>query len=835
VTNGQGSWQLYENENGLEIVGVHAVVLHTGKVLYWCFDKRAVGQLGKDNDYFQHFFNDPNLGSYQIWDPATKKPTSGAKDIGRNSFCAGQCALADGTIFVAGGQDGAGAADITGEWDKLFAALGGADRGALKDIHTYDPVSDTWTRWPDMADGRYYPTCQILGDGTAFVAGGLSNLMQWVFSGSRFCENDQFETVPPGELFAGPTPQQKFQSADQYPIIRLLPGSRKLFVHVETQTTIFDLDSSSFVDGAVFNPPATDALGQHVGRQTYPMQTGHVLLPQKEGEAPRILIVGGSTFDAVNFNAGIVGVGDFLQNAPAVLGAFIFEFNAASPPDSRWRATKNPPSTARLLADTVLLPDGTVFVVNGIKAGAAAGHSKATAFEAEIFDPDQETFTLVAPNPDCNHPRGYHSTAVLLPDASVAIAGNTDAYNPGEPNRHDDVTIQIYTPPYLSAGPRPVVTGVPTKAGYGSTIRVDTTGGPPVATAMMMRPCTVTHTVDMDQRAIRLQAKGGAGTLTIKLPTDRSLAPPGYYMLFFVSAAGVPSVASFVRVFDEAPTYPPINLGTYSGSGYMVIEEVFDGDVTLEKIDNGARVTLESRHGSITIKDKISDGDTYANLKAATTVSIGTKIDQGAQVQILAGGDVTIGQTIDQGSQATITSTSGKIDIGQKVDAGSSAYLTAGTTVHIGQTLDQHSTVTITAQGDVTIDEMIDQHATANITSAEGAISVGQKIQNGSFATLAAGTTVNIGRKLDQHAQVTITAQGDVQIGQKIDQHVTATITSAKGSIDIGQGLSGEATATLIALNGDINIGDSVDAGSTLNWNAQRLDCPHLDGTINHL
>jgi hypothetical protein len=827
-----GEWEA-AYDNALQIVGVHAVVLHTGKVLYWCFDSRAVGLLGKDNDLFVSLFNNPELGSYQIWDPAFPAAAAPVKPLGRNSFCAGQCALADGTILVAGGQDGAGAIenyDLTSGltvfdpnfWSSWFSAITGTDNGALRDLRTYDPVTDTWTNWPDLQDGRYYPTCLTLGDGTAFIAGGLSNLQQWVFSGANWAENDQFETVLPGELFAGTTPQQKFRSADQYPVIRLLPGSRKLFVHIETQTAIFDLDSSSFVPGAVFMPPG-------VGRQTYPMQTGHVLLPQKEGDAPRIMIVGGSTSRNFDFNTQ--------SDKPAVQGAFIFEFNSAAPADSRWRTTKGIPNVARLLADTVLLPDGTVFVVNGYSGGAAAGHTDrfGPVMAAEIFDPVTETFTLVASNPRADHPRGYHSTAVLLPDARVAIAGNTNAYNPNEPNQHDDVSIQIYDPPYLFAGPRPAVSGVQNEIPYGSAIRVDTSAGPPVAKVMMTRPCAVTHSVDMDQRAIWLDVTGGAGTITIKFPADKSLAPPGYYMLFFLSAAGVPSLASFIRIFDAAPSYPPIDLGTYSGSGFMVVEEAFDGDITVEKIDNGARVTLESRHGSITIKDKISDQGTYASLKAATTVSIGSKIDQHAVVEIAAGGDVTIGQTIDQHSNATITSSSGKIDIGQKVDNYSGAELTAGTTVHIGQTIDQHSNAIIKAQGDVTIDEMIDQHSTADITSVHGAISVGQKVQNQSFATLTAGTTVHIGQKLDQHANVTIAARGDVQIDQKIDQHTIATISSANGSINIGQGLSGNATATLLAPEGDINIGDSVDSGSSLNWNARQLNCPHQDGTVNHI
>jgi hypothetical protein len=829
MTNPMGTWETLED--ALKIVGVHAVVLHTGNVLYWCFDQRAVGQLGKDDDAFQNIFNNPNLGSYQVWDPSTGV-AGPVKPIGRNSFCAGQCALADGTIFVAGGQDGVGGVEVTGEWDKYFAALFGTNNGALRDMQTYDPIADTWTRWPDLADGRYYPTCQILPDGTAFVAGGLSNLQQWVLSGANWCENDQFETVLPGELFAGPTPQRKFRSADQYPIIRLLPGSRQLFVHTEDGTSIFDLDSVSFVQGAEFMPPAQDAVGQTVGRQTYPMQTGHVLLPQKEGDAPRILIVGGSTWTDFNYNAGVSGFADFVQNAPAILGAFIFEFNPTSITSSKWRLASNPPTVARLLADTVLLPDGTVFVVNGIVKGAAAGHSQATTFIAEIFDPATETFTAMAPNPDPNHPRGYHSTAVLLPDGRVAIAGNTDTYNPGEPHHHDDVSIQIFSPPYLFNGPRPVVSGVPKEVAYGSSLSLDTSGGPAVAKVMMMRPCAVTHTVDMDQRAIVLEMTGGAGTLGVQIPTDHSLAPPGYYMLFFVAADGTPSIATWVLLEDGQPTYPALDLGTYSGD--CVIDEVFDGDLTLEKIDQHCKVTLESRHGSITIKHKI-DQWSYANLKAATKVTIGEGIDQHSIVQIVAGGDVTIGQKINENSQATISSTGGKIEIGQKVDNYSEVNLTAGTVVRIGESVDQHSNVVINAQGDVTIGHKIDQHSTANITSVNGAVTIGQKVDQTSIATLQAGTTVHIVEKIDQYSNVTVVARGDVTIDEKIDQHSTAKITSINGSINIGQGLSGNATATLTAPNGDINIGDSVDGGSTVNWSAQHFNCPHQDGTINHV
>jgi len=781
--NGQGTWEP-AIENALSIVGVHAVVLHTGKVLYFSFDYRAVGLLGKDSDTFVELFNNPELGSYQIWDPGPPATAGPVQEIGRNSFCAGQCALADGTILVAGGQDGAGAIELQSPFplvEDWLSALFGTDNGALTDLHSFDPVADSWTQWPDLQAGRYYPTCLILSDGTGFIAGGLSNLQQWVFSGGTWAENDQFETVPPGELFAGTTPQRKFRSADQYPIIRLLPGSQQLFVHIETTTYIFDLASSSFVSGAQFSPPG-------VGRQTYPMQSGHVLLPQKQGDPPRILIVGGST--ASNFDY------DTQSEKPAVQQAFIFDYNAASPAQSSWRTTRQPPNFARIMADTVLLPDGTVFVVNGSSGGAAAGHTDrfSPVFGAEIFNPADESFTSVAPNPDPFHPRGYHSTAVLLPDARVAIAGNTDAYNQDEPNQHDDVSIQIYDPPYLSGGPstRPVVTGVPAQVVYGSTIMVDASAGPAVASVMLMRPCAVTHSVDMDQRAIILTISGGGANLSVAFPTDQSLAPPGYYMLFFVSAAGVPSVASFTQLISGTPTYPPLNLGTYTGP--CVIYENFDnlGDLTLDNVTQHVDLTLSSGHGSITINNKI-DQHSWAHLTAATTVSIGQKIDQHSIAEITAGGDVTIGQMIDAGSSAAITSTGGKIVIGQTVNSASGATLTAATSVSIGQKIDQHSN-----------------------------------------AVIVAGTTVNIGQKIDQWSTAIITAQGDIVIGQKLDQHTNSTITSVNGSITVNQGMSGNCTATLKAPNGTITM-DTIDSGCTLNWSAQSLICPHQNGTINQL
>ena len=58
-----------------------------------------------------------------------------------------------------------------------------------------------------------------------------------------------------------------------------------------------------------------------------------------------------------------------------------------------------------------------------------------------------------------------------------------------------------------------------------------------------MRPGSSTHAFDMDQRLVGMNFTAGSGTLTVTAPPNAKIAPPGYYMLFLLNGAGVPSVA----------------------------------------------------------------------------------------------------------------------------------------------------------------------------------------------------------------------------------------------------------------------------------------------------
>ncbi len=164
--------------------------------------------------------------------------------------------------------------------------------------------------------------------------------------------------------------------------------------------------------------------------------------------------------------------------------------------------------------------------------------------EPEIYDPRADTWTPVAP---MAFPRQYHSIAVLLPDGRVLTAGGIDP-SPGVTER-DQRAMEVFSPAYLSRGPRPVITNAPANVAYGADFDIDSPDADDIDSVVFLRPCSMTHHTDAGQRVVRLEIRSrDPGTLTLGAPANGNVAPPGYYMLFIVSATGVPSEAHFVRI-----------------------------------------------------------------------------------------------------------------------------------------------------------------------------------------------------------------------------------------------------------------------------------------------
>ena len=207
---------------------------------------------------------------------------------------------------------------------------------------------------------------------------------------------------------------------------------------------------------------------------------------------------------------------------------------------------------ARSYQNTVLLPDESMVTVGGgtgstVADGVFAIDSDGARRQVELYDPASDQWRL---GPAQMEDRGYHSTAVLLPDGRVFSGGdNAHPFEPdGSWNLND--TGEIYSPPYLFKGQRPVIKSAPESVGWNKTIKITTKPVSAARNAVLVAPAATTHAEDMNQRLVELRLKDlhGRKGIDVLSPPSAGVAPPGYYMLFVLNAKGVPSVAKWVQL-----------------------------------------------------------------------------------------------------------------------------------------------------------------------------------------------------------------------------------------------------------------------------------------------
>jgi hypothetical protein len=80
-------------------------------------------------------------------------------------------------------------------------------------------------------------------------------------------------------------------------------------------------------------------------------------------------------------------------------------------------------------------------------------------------------------------------------------------------------------------------------------VAVGCAGPGDIARVALIRAGSVTHGFHMDQRYVGLELRGTTATeVTVKLPPNGNVAPPGAYMLFLVDGAGVPSAGKIIKL-----------------------------------------------------------------------------------------------------------------------------------------------------------------------------------------------------------------------------------------------------------------------------------------------
>jgi YVTN family beta-propeller protein len=198
-------------------------------------------------------------------------------------------------------------------------------------------------------------------------------------------------------------------------------------------------------------------------------------------------------------------------------------------------------NTRRQWVTATVLPNGRVLATGGSEVDNALTNVNNTA---AIWNPDTGAWTLGTAGAVA---RLYHSTALLLPDATVLIAGG------GAPGPLVNTNAEIYSPPYLfdstgALAPRPTISSSPDVLDIGSQFFVQYSSSSNITKVVLIKTGAITHSWNMDQRYLELPFTVNGNILDVTAPTRASDATPGYYMLFLLNANGVPSKAKILKI-----------------------------------------------------------------------------------------------------------------------------------------------------------------------------------------------------------------------------------------------------------------------------------------------
>ncbi len=420
----------------------------------------------------------------------------------------------------------------------------------------FDYTNNTLTRGNDLNRARWYSTATTLVNGEVYIQGG--------------------------------------DHGTDFPEVRDTSGNFRLLTGAAT-SKIGWFYPRNFVapDGRIFG------LDNH-GAMYYAVTVGAGSL----ASAGRVSV----TYASQTASAVMYQPGKILQFGGPWNGALIIDLTAMKP---KVTMTGHLSSVRQWVTGTVL-PNGRVLATGG---SAVVNSLSGVNNSAEIWDPTTGAWTVGASGAI---PRLYHSTALLLPDASVLVGGG------GAPGPLKNLNAEIYYPPYLftSSGAlaaRPSIDSAPDALDIGQSFTINVTASA-VTRVTLVKTGAVTHSFNMDQRFLELPFTAASGTLTVTAPKRASDATPGYYLLFVIDGDGVPSIGKIIKINiqtdTQAPSQPSIrSLKTVNG------KPVISWNPSVDDIGVAGYIVFRSSDGTLGTELARTLGTSWTDSTALTGTS----------------------------------------------------------------------------------------------------------------------------------------------------------------------------------------------------------------------
>jgi hypothetical protein len=347
------------------------------------------------------------------------------------------------------------------------------DYQGIRAAYEFDPKAERYISVDPMEKARWYPTLVGLDDGRVLAVSGLDDV--------GVIDQGDNEIYDPKTKKWTPGPKRYFPT---YPALFLTKGG-KLFYPASNagygpankgrEPGLWDLKTNKFTKVAGLRDPEETET------------SSSLLLPPAQDQ--KVMILGGGGVGESKKSTPRTAVVDLKQDSP------VFKDGPDLPQGTRY-------------LNSVIMPDDSVFTTNG--SSDYRGRSASNIHKAQFYDPKGNAFREAAA-PMVG--RNYHSEALLLPDGRVVTFGSDPLFDDQANTKlgHFEQRMEIFTPPALhkNGTNRPVLQDGPETLDrhHRATFRTDHPDR--VVKARLMRPSSVTHTTDVEQRSIELGHRQG--------------------------------------------------------------------------------------------------------------------------------------------------------------------------------------------------------------------------------------------------------------------------------------------------------------------------------------
>ncbi|MGY2051189.1 AbfB domain-containing protein [Methylobacterium sp. JK268] len=461
---------------------------------------------------------------------------------GINSFCGTQALQPDGSLMIAGGIFDSGT-------DKGSAVVNAAGTG----ISALGSANGQ----AKLANDRYYSTLITLADGQKLILGGVYPYADGWSDPQGTINNGRITGMTP-EIYNWQTGWRSLFGANSrdafgpdnnrywYPRAWVAPSGKVFGISSDTMWT---LDPSG--NGAVTATPFrsaqraanTPADAPNVG----PNSTAVMY------DTGKILQVGGNSYDN--------GTG-FTASSRAT----VIDINGPNPVATDVASM----NSGRSWATATVLPTGIVAVTGGSTADDQADGNAVLAME--FWNPASGRWTL---GPSEAIYRGYHSTATLMQNGTVLVAGG------GAPGPVSNQNAEVYYPPYLftrvngraALAPRPQIVSLAAGwVAHAQSLQFEVSSQAGIAQVVMIGLTAGTHSFNSGQRRYVASFTQNGTVVTMQAPGSQAVAPPGYYQLVAIDGNGVPSPGVIVAVGygitpNAQPQAPAAPAGAQAANG----------------------------------------------------------------------------------------------------------------------------------------------------------------------------------------------------------------------------------------------------------------------------